>query len=121
MTIAISACGPTLGAAVDGQFGRCPWFVLVNPADMSCRGVANMNAALPSGSGVQTARLVAGLGVSVVLTGSCGPHARQALSAAGIDVVVGCEGGVGQVVDRFKNGELRPATPVHDREPAMRA
>jgi len=108
MKIAVSATGPTLDAPVDSRFGRCQWFVLVDSEDMSYEGVANENAALGSGSGIQAAGLVAERGASVVLTGSCGPNAWETLAAAGIDVVLGCQGTVRQVVDRYKAGDLHP-------------
>jgi len=108
MKIAVSATGPALDASVDSRFGRCRWFVLVDPEDMSFEGVTNESAALGSGSGIQAARLVADRGASVVLTGSCGPNAWETLSAAGIDVVLGCQGTVQHLVDRYRAGDRHP-------------
>jgi predicted Fe-Mo cluster-binding NifX family protein len=52
---------------------------------------------------------MAQMGIEVVLTGNCGPNAHQTLSAAGIEVVVGCSGTVSEAVARFKSGQIRPA------------
>ncbi len=110
MKIAVSAMGTTLDAPVDPRFGRCAGFVLVESEDMSFTSVPNGNGELSGGAGIQTAQLMAQQGVQVVLTGNCGPNAHQTLSAAGIDVVVGCGGTVAAAVGQFKAGLLQPAT-----------
>ena len=109
MKIAITATGPTLDAAVDPRFGRCPYFLVVDTETMSAEGIDNANAALGSGAGIQSAQLMADRGVQAVLTGNCGPNAHATLSAAGIGVIVGCSGAVREVVEQFKAGGLAPA------------
>jgi len=51
---------------------------------------------------------VADRGAAVVLTGSCGPNAWETLAAAGIEVVLGCQGTVQHLVDRYRAGDLLP-------------
>jgi len=109
MKVAISATGRTLDDAVDPRFGRCSTFLLVETDDMTFEAIENGNSSLGGGAGIQTAQLVAQKGAKAVLTGNCGPNAHQTLSAAGIDVIVGCSGTVSEVVARFKAGQLRPA------------
>jgi len=109
MRVAVSATGSTLEAAVDPRFGRCSTFVLVETDDMTCEAIDNGNSSLGGGAGIQSAQLMAQKGVKTVLTGNCGPNAHQTLTAAGIDVVVGCSGSVSDVVERFKSGQLHPA------------
>jgi predicted Fe-Mo cluster-binding NifX family protein len=99
-----------LESAVDPRFGRCSCFVLVETDDMSFETVENASSSLGGGAGIQSAQLMAQRGVKAVLTGNCGPNAHETLSAAGIDVVVGCSGTVSEVVERFKSGQLRPAS-----------
>jgi predicted Fe-Mo cluster-binding NifX family protein len=108
MKVAISATGRTLDDAVDPRFGRCSTFLLVETDDMTFEAVENGNSSLGGGAGIQTAQLVAQKGAKAVLTGNCGPNAHQTLSAAGIDVIVGCSGTVSEVVVRFKAGQLQP-------------
>ena len=110
MKVAISAMGKTLDAAVDPRFGRCSTFVLVETDAMTFEAIENGNSALGGGAGIQSAQLMAQKGVKAVLTGNCGPNAHQTLSAAGIDVVIGCSGTVAETVARFKSGQLHAAT-----------
>ena len=113
MKIAITATGPSLDDAVEPRFGRCPYFLIIDPDSLSFESVENPNAALGGGAGIQSAQLIAEKDAEVVLTGNCGPNAYQTLSAAGIGVVIGCSGTVRQVVEQFKAGQLNPAATAN--------
>lgn len=108
MKLAVTATEPSLDAPVDPRFGRCAYFVLVETTNMSFEPMRNDTTA-PGGAGIQSAQALAHCGVAAVLTGSCGPNAHQTLTAAGIDVVVGCDGTVREAVERFKAGQLHAA------------
>jgi predicted Fe-Mo cluster-binding NifX family protein len=110
MKVAISATGPSLEAALDSRFGRCPYFVFVETDDMSFEALGNDSGSLGGGAGIQSAQLLARKGTRTVLTGNCGPNAHQTLKAAGIEVIVGCKGTVAEAVERFKQGELHIAS-----------
>ncbi len=113
MRVAVTAIAPQLDAQVDPRFGRCPFFLIVETDNLSFEALENLSQSLGQGAGIQSARLMAERGVKYVLTGNCGPNAHQALSAAGIGVVVGCAGTVRQVVEQFKAGQLKPATTAN--------
>jgi predicted Fe-Mo cluster-binding NifX family protein len=113
MKVAVSAAGRTLDAAVDPRFGRCSTFVLVETDTMSFEAIDNDSGSLGGGAGIKTAQWVAQKGVRAVLTGACGPNAHEALSAAGIDVIVGCSGTVADVLARFQAGLLRPVAGLN--------
>jgi len=106
MRIAITATEPTLDAAVDPRFGRCPYFLIVDPDDLTFESIQNESVALGQGAGIQSAQLMAEKGVTSVLTGNCGPNAHQTLSAVGIEVIIGCGGAVRDVIQQFKAGQL---------------
>jgi len=108
--IAVTAAGPSTSATVDPRFGRCAYFLLVESDDGSFEAVENAGGAQGGGAGIQAARLVAQRGAKVVLTGSVGPNAYQALEAAGVEVVVGCSGTALQAIELFQSGQLRAAT-----------
>jgi len=107
MKIAVSSTGQTLESAVETRFGRCPYFLIVNPATLDFDVIANANAELEGGVGIQSAQLIVEKSASVVLTGSCGPNALQVLKKAGIHVVTGVSGSVSQVVQQFTAGSLK--------------
>ena len=110
MKIAISSTGPLLDDAVERRFGRCPYFLIVDPVTLEFEAIANTSAALGSGAGIQSAQHVAGTGVSAVLTGDCGPKAFQVFEQAGIRVVTGVSGSVSDAVQQFTAGLPNPAT-----------
>ncbi len=107
MKIAVSSTGPTLEDQVDPRFGRCPYFLIVNPASMEFESVPNTNAELSGGAGIQSATLVIEKGATVVLTGSCGPNAVKVLKQESVHVVTGVSGMVTQVVQQFAAGSLK--------------
>jgi predicted Fe-Mo cluster-binding NifX family protein len=59
MKIAVSSTGQTLDSAVEAHFGRCPYFLIVNPATLEFEALANANAGLGGGAGIQSAQLIA--------------------------------------------------------------
>jgi predicted Fe-Mo cluster-binding NifX family protein len=83
---------------------------------MSYETLQNMSQNASSGAGIRAAQAVADKGARVVLTGSTGPNASQALSAARIKVVTGVSGSVREAIERFKSGQLQttttPTTPI---------
>ncbi len=109
MKVAVSSSGQDLNSPIDPRFGRCPYFLMVETNDMSFKIFDNQSAALGGGAGIQSAQFVVSKGARAVITGSCGPNAVKALSAAGTDVYLGNSGTVQDAVQKWKNGELTPA------------
>ena len=87
MKIAVSSTGPTLDDTVEPRFGRCAYFLIVDPDSLDFEPIENPNIALGGGAGIQSAQLMANKGVSVVLTGNCGPNAFKTFGAAGVQVI----------------------------------
>jgi predicted Fe-Mo cluster-binding NifX family protein len=110
MKLAVSSNGENLDAQLDPRFGRCAFFLVVNPDDMSFEAFNNESAAQGGGAGIQAAQFLASQGVAAVITGNCGPNAVQTLSAAGVDLLAGQAGTVKEVVQRYKKGNLRPTS-----------
>jgi len=103
MKIALTAAAPTLDADIDPRFGRCRYFIVVDPETMWFEAIDNASAA-SGGAGVSAAQTIAGKGVEAVLTGNCGPNAYQVLSPAGIKVITGVSGKVKDVITGYKLG-----------------
>jgi predicted Fe-Mo cluster-binding NifX family protein len=110
MKIAVSASSPDFGASVDPRFGRCPYFLFVDPETMEFEAVENPNISSASGAGIQSAQLIANKGARALLTGSCGPNAFQTLQAAGVEVIVGVMGSIKEAVEQYKAGKFQPIT-----------
>jgi len=110
MRIAISATGPDLDAQVDPRFGRCQYFVIVEPDTMQFESVENSSAMASGGAGISAAQMIIGKGVEAVLTGNCGPNAYQVLSPAGIKVITGVSGKVRDAAQSYKLGNLEGST-----------
>ena len=109
MKIAVSSTGQTLDSVVEARFGRCPYFLIVNPTSLEFEAIVNAGAEQGGGAGIQSAQLVAEKGVSAVLTGRCGPNALKVFEKAGIQVVTDVTGSVSQVVQQIAAGSLKPA------------
>lgn len=119
MKLAISATGRDLDSNVDPRFGRCAYFIIVDPETMEYEAFENQSAALSGGAGIQSAQFVASKGVDVVITGNCGPNAARTLQAAGIKVITGFNGTVRQAIEDFKQGRLS-SEPTIQRDLGIR-
>ncbi|OQX53127.1 MAG: hypothetical protein B5M54_07570 [Candidatus Aminicenantes bacterium 4484_214] len=117
MKIAVSASSPDLSSPVDPRFGRCSYFIFIDPETMKFEAVENPNISAPGGAGIQSAQFVVDKGAKVVLTGSCGPNAFQTLQAAQVEVIVGVAGSVEDAVRQYKSGQFQPISqpnaPAH--------
>ena len=110
MRIAVTSMGETMESPVDPRFGRARYFIVYDLDGEGWEVVDNGSAIdAAQGAGVQAAQRVAQAGVGAVATGHCGPKAFRALEAAGVEVVVGAEGTVREVVERYRRGELARA------------
>ncbi len=110
MKIAVTSTAPDLNADIDPRFGRCQYFVIVDPDTMEFEPMNNASAMAGGGAGIATAQAIAGKNVQAVITGNCGPNAYQALTAAGIKVVTGASGKVKDAVQNYKSGKLEASS-----------
>jgi predicted Fe-Mo cluster-binding NifX family protein len=117
MKMCITSTGATLDASVDPRFGRCQYFVIVDPETMEFEAIPNYSIGASSGAGIQAAQTVADKGVGVVITGNVGPNATQTLGAANIKIVTGASGTVRDAIEQYKSGGLQqteiPTAPAY--------
>ena len=99
MKIAISATDRSLDAEVDPRFGRCTYFIVVDPETMEFEVIDNSGAMAAGGAGVSAAQAVVDKNVQALLTGNCGPNAYQVLSSAGIQLITGVSGKIRDVAE----------------------
>lgn len=110
MRIAITATGPDLNSGVDPRFGRCAYFIIVDPQTMKYESIENPNISLGGGAGIQSAQLMAQEEVDTVLTGNCGPNAFRTFEAAGVQVITGVSGSIQEAVNQYNSGAHPHAT-----------
>jgi predicted Fe-Mo cluster-binding NifX family protein len=108
MKICITSLGKDLESDIDPRFGRCAFFIIVDPDTMEFESLENANARSGGGAGIQSGQLVNEKGVKAVITGNVGPNAFQTLKAAGIDIITGASGKVSDAVYGYKNGKFKP-------------
>lgn len=107
MLIAISSSGKDINAPVDAHFGRCPYFVYVDPDTMTVEAEANSGLQASGGAGIAAAQQITDKKATAVLTGSCGPNAFNVLNAAGVEVYAGASGTVADAVKQYRDGSLQ--------------
>jgi predicted DNA-binding protein (UPF0251 family)/predicted Fe-Mo cluster-binding NifX family protein len=105
--VAVSATTPSLDADIDPRFGRCQYFIIVNPETMEFETLDNSAAAAGDGAGIATAQTLTGKNIEAVITGNCGPNAYDALRAASIKIVTNVSGKVKDAVEDYKAGMLK--------------
>jgi len=113
MKIAISASGTNLDAEVDPRFGRCQYFIIADPETMEFEAVSNTSASAAGGAGISAAQMIVDKGVGVVLTGNCGPNAHQVLVSAGIPIITGVSGKIGDVIKDYHAGNYQASAQAN--------
>jgi len=109
MKIAITASGDNLDSQMDPRFGRCQYFVIVDPDTMDFEAMLNESAMASGGAGIQAAQTIVNVGINAVITGNVGPNAFEVLSAAGIETMTGASGTVRHALELYKSGSLQSA------------
>ena len=107
MKISISSMGDTLNSKVSEQFGRCPYFLIIDSETMEFKSVPNPGIKMMGGAGPEAVRLISSYNAKVILTGAVGPNAQAALNAAGIKIVTGFQSDaiVKDVVEKYINNK----------------
>ncbi|MGI6163747.1 MAG: NifB/NifX family molybdenum-iron cluster-binding protein [Bacillota bacterium] len=111
MKIAVCSQGDTLDSMADARFGRCAYFVIIDPGTKHHEVIKNPSLSAGHGAGVSTAQVLSDKGVTAVCTQNIGPHAHSALKAADITVfsIVG-DKTVKEIIDEYEKGMLEEQT-----------
>jgi predicted Fe-Mo cluster-binding NifX family protein len=110
MKIAVSSSGKDMESQLDPRFGRSSYFIIIDLETMAFEVVENsQNLNLPQGAGIQAAKTIIENRADVLITGHCGPKAFKVLQSAGVIIMIGAKGSVGDAIQQFKNGELETA------------
>jgi len=109
MKIAVPAQAPNLESAVSRRFGTAPYLIVADTATGAFEAVPNPGASAARGAGMQALVLALNEDVQAVLTRHCSPTVVEHLKAHDIQIVSGLTGTVGELLARYKRGELGPA------------
>ncbi len=117
MKVAVSSTGKSLDSQIDPRFGRCQYFILVDPETMDFEAFENESLMAMGGAGVQAVQFIVNKGAKVLITGNLGPNAATALSSSGVKVLLVSGKTVREAVEEFKSGKLQeasgPTVPPH--------
>lgn len=117
MKIAVSSTGKSLDSQMDPRFGRCQYFIFVDPETMEFEALENEGLMAMGGAGVQAVQSIVNKGAKVLITGNLGPNAATALSSSGVKVFLVSGKTVREAVEEFKSGKLQetsgPTVPPH--------
>ena len=114
LRVAVSVHAASLDAAVAPRFGQAPGFLIVDPKTMTFDYASNSaDTGRQSGRGDGAAALIAGAGVTVLLTGFLGAKAALALAQEGIRVVDGLGALTArEAVECLVRGEITAISPI---------
>jgi predicted Fe-Mo cluster-binding NifX family protein len=114
MRIILTVNSPSFDSKVDPRFGRSAYLLMVDTETQQWDAHANPGVNATNGAGIQAAQFVTEKKAEAVLSGDFGPHAFEALRAAGITMYLyeDCHT-ARQAIERFQAGQLRQAgTPT---------
>jgi predicted Fe-Mo cluster-binding NifX family protein len=108
MKIAIS----TDNGSVSAHFGRCPTYTLVDIE--AGKAVGQEEIPNPGHSPGFLPGFLAERGVTTIIAGGMGPRAQGLFAEYKIDTIIGVEGRVDEVIDRFLKGTLEGGKDLCD-------
>lgn len=110
MRIVLSSSRPNIDGDVDPRFGRCRYFLFVDPHTLQYEVEENPHLEAASGAGISAAQFIVNKGAKAVITGNIGPNAHQVLTTAGIEMFTGVSGKIREVVEIYKTGDLKSSS-----------
>ena len=105
MKLGLPSSGKEMDKLIDPRFGRCQYFIVIDPKTFSFKAKENPFKSTDRGAGIQAAQWMADRRVKTVLSSRVGPNALKVLKAAGITVITGVSGKIGEAVDHYRAGK----------------
>ena len=98
-------------------FGRCPFFMTIDPTSMAFEIIENPARQASGGAGIQAAQWVLDQGAATVISGNLGPKAFDVLSAGSVAAYRHEGGSVTDILKAFEEETLEcllaPNTSAH--------
>jgi predicted Fe-Mo cluster-binding NifX family protein len=104
--ICITATADNLDSMIDERFGRCKYFIFVDPETMSFRAVPNAAGNESGGAGIKAATTVLKSAPAAVITGMIGGNALDVLQSAQARVYSCKTMSVREAVEMYRAGKL---------------
>ena len=106
-----------LESKVSTIFGRCPFYMFINPQNKSFEIKENAAKAASGGAGIQAAQMIVDQGVEVVISGNLGPKAHSVLASANIALYQFPGGSAQEALDSYLADSMKsldgPSTAAH--------
>ena len=106
-----------LVSQVSTIFGRCPYFMFINPDNDEFEIVENTAKAASGGAGIQAAQIIVDKGAEAVISGKLGPKAHAVLISADILLLQFPSGNALEALEAYQQGKLTalnsPNTGAH--------
>jgi predicted Fe-Mo cluster-binding NifX family protein len=106
MEICITATSDSIDSKIDRRFGRCKFFIFIDPATMKNRAISNPALDESGGAGIKAATTVLKYAPAAVITGLIGDNALNVLKASGTKVYSCGSVGVREAVEMYCSGKL---------------
>ena len=114
MKIAIASTGESLDSRISLDFGRAPFFLIIDQDSMEMTAVENPYIEAQPCAGILVAEILAKEGVKLAIAELCGERAAQALQRAEIKLITGARGSIKEIFEKYKQGLLLDRTePVN--------
>jgi predicted Fe-Mo cluster-binding NifX family protein len=107
MEICITAVSNNIDGAIDGRFGRCKYFIFIDPVTMKYEAVLNPATNESGGAGIKAATMALKFGPSAVITGLIGDNALKVLQASNTRVFSCEKMSVRDAVNLYSSGNLK--------------
>ena len=106
MDICITATSDNLDSMMDERFGRCKYFIFVDPATLQFRAVQNTAVNDSGGAGIAAATMVLKSTPAAIITGIIGGNAMEVLKAASARVFTCKNTTVREAIGMYNAGKL---------------
>ena len=117
MKIAISLeTNEGLSSRTSDIFGRCNYFMFIDPKDKSFEIIENPARSATGGAGIQAAQFIANRQPAAVVSGHIGPNAQTVIAGAEIPVLQFSGGSVEEALDLFEKDQLAKLTEADVRD-----
>jgi predicted Fe-Mo cluster-binding NifX family protein len=110
MKIAISTTNGTSTEPINPRFGRCESFAIFDTQTETWSSLTNPAIEAQGGAGTKVVQFLLENAINVIITGHYGPNAFRAIQASNIEAFQSTSGTPQELVEKYHNHQLTPAT-----------